>query len=353
MLTEVMMNELQNRSLTGSGTTRENDESWNPVVSRTPALPGSHASPLATGVPVARPSIDVGPGLACLSGMDTMRKILVPVDFGELSEPAIEKAIEFATAFGGAVTLLHVYEYSLWGIDGGPESAIDSGRRIRQAAEKELDALVTKHRSRGVEVTGLIRMGIPWSETLNHAQESGADLIVVGTHGRRGLPRALLGSVAEKIVRCSTVPVLTIRGTSSSDAAAKVTKGTTKVAASKNIAGKGLAAGRHDEEVLAVSGAVAGAVTGSIAGPPGAAAGAIIGTAIGMAIGRTLDDEDARKHVRDEELDRQIGVSEGDLGAAARNQPPARVDAYSAGSAGVGASSTSSSEGLMQSLDED
>jgi nucleotide-binding universal stress UspA family protein len=257
--------------------------------------------------------------------MDTMRKILVPVDFGELSEPAIEKAIEFATAFGGAVTLLHVYEYSLWGIDGGPGSAIDSARRIRQAAEKELDALVTKYRSRGVEVAGLIREGIPWSETLNYAQESGADLIVLGTHGRRGLPRALLGSVAEKIVRCATVPVLTVRGLSGSDAATKIVKKTMKLGASKNLTSKGptrgFHGGHHDEEVLAISGAVAGAVTGSIAGPSGAAAGAIIGTAVG----KTLDNEDERKHERDEELDRQIGVSQGDLGAAPRNQPPVRV----------------------------
>jgi nucleotide-binding universal stress UspA family protein len=164
--------------------------------------------------------------------MDPMRKILVPVDFGELSEPAIEKAIEFATAFSGAVTVLHVYEYSLWGIDGGPESAIDSAGRIRQAAEKELDLLVTKYRSRGVEVTGLLREGIPWSETLSYAQETGADLIVLGTDGRQGLPRALLGSVAEKIVRYSTVPVLTLRVPMSPGAAEKVTKKTTKLGAS-------------------------------------------------------------------------------------------------------------------------
>ncbi len=141
----------------------------------------------------------------------TIRKILVPVDFGELSEATVEKAVAFAEGLGATVTVLHVYEYSLWGIDGGPESAIEPARRLRHAAEKELDRLVDAYGSRGVGVAGLMREGIPWSEILDYASHNAIDLIVMGTHGRKGLPHALLGSVAEKIVRTSTIPVLTLR----------------------------------------------------------------------------------------------------------------------------------------------
>jgi nucleotide-binding universal stress UspA family protein len=152
--------------------------------------------------------------------MSPIRKILVPVDFGELSDPALEKAVVFAEALGASVTALHVYD-SLWGIDGGPELSVDSARRIRQAAATELEQLVDRHRSRNdVEIEGVIREGVPWSEILNYAKESAAELIVMGTHGRRGLPHALLGSVAEKVVRFATVPVLTLRGSSHSNASA-------------------------------------------------------------------------------------------------------------------------------------
>jgi nucleotide-binding universal stress UspA family protein len=283
--------------------------------------------------------------------MSPIRKILVPVDFGELSEPALEKAVVFAAALGASVTALHVDEYSLWAIDGGAELTIDSARRIREAAAIELERLVDRHRSRNdVEIEGVIREGAPSSEILHYAKESAADLIVMGTHGRHGLPHALLGSVAEKVVRLATVPVLTLRGPSHSNASAE---GEKETGAPEKGAPEGLETAHHAEEVLAISGAVAGATVGIVAGPPGVAIGTVIGAAMGMAAGKTLDNEDKRKHLREEQLDRAIGVSGGDLGAAPPNQPPARVGAYSAASAGVGASPSSSSEGPIQSLDED
>ena len=58
---------------------------------------------------------------------------------------------------------------------------------------------------------GFVRLGAPWEEILSVATERGADLVVVGTHGRRGFAHALMGSVAERVVRLSTIPVLTVR----------------------------------------------------------------------------------------------------------------------------------------------
>jgi hypothetical protein len=74
---------------------------------------------------------------------------------------------------------------------------------------------------------------------------------------------------------------------------------------------------------------------------------------MGMVIGKTLDREDDRQRLHDADLDREIGVQGGNIGAASPNQPPARMGAYSAASAGAGSSSPCASEGPMQSLDDD
>ncbi len=103
-----------------------------------------------------------------------------------------------------------------------------------------------------------------------------------------------------------------------------------------------------------LAGAVAGAAIGAIAGPGGAIAGGLLGTAIGAIAGQTLDQKDTEESEHDQQLDRDIGVTEGDLGAASPDQPPARRGVYSAGSAGVsGAGGSVPSEGPMRDLDSD
>lgn len=87
------------------------------------------------------------------------------------------------------------------------------------------------------------------------------------------------------------------------------------------------------------SGALAGAVLGAAAGPPGIVAGALIGSIAGALTGKALDTESSRQTARTRELDAQIGVSEGELGAPNLKHPPAKVGAYSAGSAGASSSS--------------
>lgn len=106
-------------------------------------------------------------------------------------------------------------------------------------------------------------------------------------------------------------------------------------------------------DVSTVGGAVAGAMVGAIAGPIGAIAGGAVGTAVGLIAGATLENEDRRASLHDEELDEQIGVIRGDMGAASPNQPPARIGAYSAGSAGVRRPSRPPSEGPISDLDQD
>ena len=106
-------------------------------------------------------------------------------------------------------------------------------------------------------------------------------------------------------------------------------------------------------DLAAVSGAVAGAAVGSVAGPPGMIAGTILGAAAGMAAGGALEKDDWRHHLIDERLDREIGVTEGNIGAARPDQPLARIGAFSAGSSGASYSHGASSEGPMQTLDDE
>jgi hypothetical protein len=105
-------------------------------------------------------------------------------------------------------------------------------------------------------------------------------------------------------------------------------------------------------DASALSGAIAGAVMGSVAGPPGIVAGGIVGTAMGIVAGVALDNADRVHDSRDKELDDDIGVTKGDLGAAGPNAPKARRGAYSAASAGAGGPSGTTAEGPMQDVDE-
>ncbi|HEY5921222.1 MAG TPA: universal stress protein [Kofleriaceae bacterium] len=136
--------------------------------------------------------------------------ILVPTDFSACSEQAIEYAVELAAKLDARVHVLTVIGIPSYGM---PELGIsvtapmiDSLISDNQAA---LDKLTT---DRKLGTQALVRAGDARDVILQTAEELKADLIVMGTHGRRGISRALLGSVAEMIVRTSPIPVLTVRG---------------------------------------------------------------------------------------------------------------------------------------------
>lgn len=107
---------------------------------------------------------------------------------------------------------------------------------------------------------------------------------------------------------------------------------------------------RHAHEAEAgVAGAVAGGVMGAVAGPPGAAVGAVIGGVVGAVLAAVSDEKDTEEAAADRELDEDIGVIGGDLGAPNLEHPPAKRGAYSAASVGVGSSATAEpAEGPMQ-----
>lgn len=140
------------------------------------------------------------------------KKILCPVDFSDTSREAVNVAVELARKFDASVKLLHVYAAPTYAL---PEGAIiptpDELRAVTDDVERALDAWKTKAAAQGAPVATATAMGIPFVEILRFARDGACDLIVMGTHGRTGLRHALLGSVAEKVVRKSPCPVLTIR----------------------------------------------------------------------------------------------------------------------------------------------
>jgi len=139
-----------------------------------------------------------------------LKKILVPTDFSDDCEHAVQYARDLARERGAELILLHVIEPILIAPGGNLTTPIDH-YQIRQAVEERLAKCVPSIEADGLTVHRLLRSGTPDEEIVKAAKEEGADLIVMGTHGHSGLPHLLLGSVAERTVRRSTVPVLTVR----------------------------------------------------------------------------------------------------------------------------------------------
>ncbi len=140
------------------------------------------------------------------------QRILVGTDFSGASKAAADWAIELARGLGAPVTIVHVFDLPIVGL---PDASLlvdaRTAARLMSEAQAAVDAEVARVQGRGVTVDGALRQGDP--RTLLGAQTAGqpASLLVVGSHGRKGLARALIGSVAEAVVRHSEIPVLVVR----------------------------------------------------------------------------------------------------------------------------------------------
>lgn len=146
--------------------------------------------------------------------MSLTKMILVPTDFGEPSEAALDYAVELAGAFGAEIALMHAYEIPIIGMpDGTIVATAELTSRLLDGAKIGLDRQIEARSASRIVMRAIIKQGDACSMINETASELGAGLIVMGTHGRRGLPRALIGSVAEKVVRTAHVPVLTIHAT--------------------------------------------------------------------------------------------------------------------------------------------
>jgi nucleotide-binding universal stress UspA family protein len=140
------------------------------------------------------------------------RHVLVPVDFSSSSDEALEVAVGVAIRNGAAITLVHACAVPVYGYPGMAGKGLDILSAVEKAAKEQLDEVLARLRTRVPTAQAMLRVGEPDQEILRAIDETRADLVVMGTHGRRGFRHAFLGSVAERTVRQSPVPVLTVRG---------------------------------------------------------------------------------------------------------------------------------------------
>lgn len=135
------------------------------------------------------------------------KRIVVPLDGSELAEAILPKVEDLARLHGSEVILLRVaLAHTLPGAD-----PIEAQVRVVEEAERYIGYITERLESRGLAAKGVVRYGEVATEILDHVQEVTADLVAMSTHGRSGVTRWLLGSVAEKVLRGSPVPVLLVR----------------------------------------------------------------------------------------------------------------------------------------------
>jgi nucleotide-binding universal stress UspA family protein len=141
--------------------------------------------------------------------MATFGHILAATDFSDVSRGALELAAALAGECGAELTLLHVCEISGYAQTG--PIPYDLVTPAAEEAQARLDELLLSVREVCPRAKGLVKVGVAWEQILAVAADTRADLVVMGTHGRRGISHALVGSVAERVVRLSPVAVLTVR----------------------------------------------------------------------------------------------------------------------------------------------
>lgn len=145
--------------------------------------------------------------------MKDFKSILFATDFSESSDHAFEYAHTVAKCFGARLLVLHVIN-ELVDLRGFyvPHISIDKlEEEMAESAHKMMDKFIETHSQGYSPLESIVSPGIPYDEILKKAEEESVDLIVLGTHGRTGLDHVLFGSTAEKVVRKSPIPVMTIR----------------------------------------------------------------------------------------------------------------------------------------------
>lgn len=148
--------------------------------------------------------------------MRSIKKIICALDLSQHSTLVAEYAVMMAKAFDAEILAVYaapaLTQYV--GFHVPPSSIENFVGEIVAGAEKTMQDFVEEH-FKGVKATGKVVNGYAAEEVLSLVESSGADLLIMGTHGRKGIDRILFGSVAEKVVKSSKVPVMTVRPTAS------------------------------------------------------------------------------------------------------------------------------------------
>ena len=148
--------------------------------------------------------------------MSRVRRILHPTDFSRASRAAFTKAVEMAKTNRAELLLVHVLGPPVMPMVGdgyvSPKVYEDIAATARSQAQTELNRLATRARKAGARMKTVLMEGVPHEQITRAARSKRVDLIVIGTHGRTGLAKFFLGSVAGRVVSIAPCPVLTVRG---------------------------------------------------------------------------------------------------------------------------------------------
>jgi len=134
--------------------------------------------------------------------------ILLPTDGSDAADAAVANAIDLADRYGARLHVLYVADTTEYSTVTFEDSVVDP---LEAEGETVVDDVVERAMEHNVEAVGVVMQGGVYETLLEYVGDHGIDVIVMGTHGRRGLGRALLGSVTERVVRTADVPVLTVR----------------------------------------------------------------------------------------------------------------------------------------------
>jgi universal stress protein A len=145
--------------------------------------------------------------------MRIFERILLATDFSEASVRAFDESVRLAGASGASLILVHAYQVPpAAALSHAPAGVYeDYEQAVRRSADEKLCALVEQARARGADARPLLVAGFPDEEIVAAAGREKADLLVIGTHGRRGAARLFLGSVAARVVTTAPCPVMTVR----------------------------------------------------------------------------------------------------------------------------------------------
>ena len=137
--------------------------------------------------------------------------IVCAIDFAEPSDRALEHALTLAKSLGTSVLAIHAWSLPAFA---GPDSAFVFGPEvvgeITNELQLQLHKMLERHKESGVKLEGRLMVGAPVEAVIDAAQKAEAQYIVISTHGRSGLSRFVLGSVAERMVRMSPIPVIVV-----------------------------------------------------------------------------------------------------------------------------------------------
>jgi universal stress protein A len=145
--------------------------------------------------------------------MKMFQRILAATDFSPASTPALEQSVKLAKRDGALLLIAHAYqEPGLVALSRAPARVYKEwDEKLREGCERKLRPLVENARKEGVEAQALLLKGFADEAIVKAAKQQGVDLIVMGTHGRRGAARLFLGSVASRVIATAPCPVMTVR----------------------------------------------------------------------------------------------------------------------------------------------